>query len=172
MIFDVFNLLNYYHNHIFITAPNLHPQELTYWKRPWCWKRLKAGGEGDNRGWDGWMASLTWWTWLWPSSRSWWWTGRPGVLQSMGSQRVGHKWAMELTNLGGFIFECHIFLLFHTVCEVLKARIQNWFGIPSSSEPRFVRTLHHDPSILGGPAWHGSQIHWVIQGCDPHDHFS
>ena len=55
-------------------------KELTPWKRPWCWKRLKAGGEGDKRGWDGWMASLTQWTWVWVSSGSWWWTGKPGVL--------------------------------------------------------------------------------------------
>ena len=55
-------------------------EELTHWKRPWCWERLGAGGEGDDRGWDGWMASLTWWTWVWVNSRSWWWTGRPGVL--------------------------------------------------------------------------------------------
>ena len=53
-------------------------KELTHWKRPWCWERLKAGGEGDYRGWDGWMASLTWWTWVWVNSGSWWWTGRPG----------------------------------------------------------------------------------------------
>ena len=59
-------------------------------------ERLKEGGEGDYRGWDGWMASLTQWTWAWVNSRSWWWTGRPGVLQSMGSQRVGHDWANEL----------------------------------------------------------------------------
>ena len=65
-------------------------------KRPWWWERLKAGGEGDNRGWDGWMASPTQWTWVWASSRSWWWTGRPGVLQCTGSQRVGHDWATEL----------------------------------------------------------------------------
>ena len=57
----------------------------------WCWERLKAG-EGDNRGWDVWMASLAWWTWVWESSGSWWWTGKPGVLQSMGSQRVKHDW--------------------------------------------------------------------------------
>ena len=62
---------------------------------PWCWERLKAGGEGDDRGWDGWMASLTQWTWVWESSRSWWWTGKPGVLQSVESQRVGHNWAAE-----------------------------------------------------------------------------
>ena len=71
-------------------------KELIHWKRPWCWEKLKAGGEGDDRGWDGWMASLTWWTWVWVSSGSWWWTGRPGVLQSMGLQRVRRDWATEL----------------------------------------------------------------------------
>ena len=71
-------------------------EELTPWKRPWCWERLKAGGEGGNRGWDGWMASPPRWTWVWVSSGSWWWTGRPGVLQSMGLQRVGHDWVTEL----------------------------------------------------------------------------
>ena len=71
-------------------------EELTHWKRPWCWEGLGAGGEGDDRGWDGWMASPTWWTWVWVNSRSWWWTGRPGVLWFMGSQRVGHNWVTEL----------------------------------------------------------------------------
>ena len=66
------------------------------WRRHWFWKRLKAGGEGDDRGWDGWMVSPTQWTWVWASSRSWWRTGKPGVLQSMGSQRVRHDWATEL----------------------------------------------------------------------------
>ena len=56
---------------------------------------IGAGGEGDDRGWDGWMASPTWWTWVWVNSGSWWWTGSPGVLQSMGSQRVTHNWAIE-----------------------------------------------------------------------------
>ena len=68
-------------------------EEMTHWKRPWCWERLKVGGEGGDRGWDGWMASLTWWTCVWVSSRSWWWTGSPDVLQAMGLQRVGHDWA-------------------------------------------------------------------------------
>ena len=58
--------------------------ELTRWKRPWCWERLKAGGEGGDRRWGGWMASPSQWTWVWASSGSWWRTGRPGVLQSMG----------------------------------------------------------------------------------------
>ena len=71
-------------------------KELTQWKRPWSWGRLKAGGEGIDRGWDGWMASLTQWTWVWMNSGSWWWTGRPGVLQPKGSQRVRHDWATEV----------------------------------------------------------------------------
>ena len=61
-------------------------EELTHLKRLWCWERLKAGGEGGDRGWDGWMASPTRWTWVWVNPGSWWWTGRPGMLQSMGSQ--------------------------------------------------------------------------------------
>ena len=65
-------------------------EELTHWKRLLCWEGLWAGGEGDDRGWDGWMASLT------RRIESEWWTGRPGVLQFMGSQRVGHNWAPEL----------------------------------------------------------------------------
>ena len=67
-------------------------KELTHLKRSWCWERLKVGGEGDDRGWDGWMASSTQWTWIWVNSGGWWWTVRPGVLQSMGWQRVGHNW--------------------------------------------------------------------------------
>ena len=69
---------------------------MTHLKRPWCWERLKVGGEGVDRGWDGWMASSTQWTRVWVSPGSWWWTGRPGMLQSMGFQRVGHDWATEL----------------------------------------------------------------------------
>ena len=79
-------------------TPGLWPPhvELTHWKRTWCLEELGAGGEGDDRGWDGWMASLTQWAWVWVNSGSWWWTGRPGVHQFMGSQRVGHDWATEL----------------------------------------------------------------------------
>ena len=68
-------------------------EEVTHLKRPWCWKRLRAGGEGDDRGWDGWMASPTQWTWIWVNARSWGWTGRPGVLQL---QKFGHDWETEL----------------------------------------------------------------------------
>ena len=71
-------------------------EELTHLKRPWCWERLKAGEEGDDGGWDGWIASLTRWTWVWASSVSWWWTGKPGMLKSMGSQIVGHNWVTKM----------------------------------------------------------------------------
>ena len=64
--------------------------------KDWCWERLKVGGEEDDRGWDGWMASLTQWTWVWVNSGIWWWTGKPGMLQSMGSQILRHDWATEL----------------------------------------------------------------------------
>ena len=91
-------------------------EELTHWKRPWCWERLKAGGEGGDRGWDGWMASPTQWTWVWVSSGSWWWTGKPGVLQSTGPQRVRrdfvtepqhwHHWAPEPYSLHKLGVQC------------------------------------------------------------------
>ena len=77
-------------------------EELTHLKRPWCWERLKAEEEGDDRGWDGCMASLTQWMWIWVSSGSWWWTEKPGMLQSMGSPRVRHNWGTELKNWTDF----------------------------------------------------------------------
>ena len=113
-------------------------EKLTHLKRPWCWERLKAGGEGDDRGWGGWMTSPTWWTWVWTNSGSWWYTGKPVILSSMGSQRVGHDWVTELNFLcsildtfwsWGIIFWCHIFLPFHTVNEDLQATILEWVAI-------------------------------------------
>ena len=80
-------------------TPILWPPHTKSWligKRPWCWEGLRAEGEGDDRGWDGWVASPTWWMWVWVNSGSWWWTRRPGVLQFTRSQRVGHDWATEL----------------------------------------------------------------------------
>ena len=78
--------------------PVLWPPHAKSWLigKDWCWDGLGAGGKGDGRGWDGWMTSPTWWTWVWVNSGSWWWTGRPGMLWFMGSQRVGHDWATEL----------------------------------------------------------------------------
>ena len=80
-------------------------EEMTHWKRLWCWEGLGAGGEGDDQGWDGWMASLTRWTWVWVNSGSWQWTGRPGVLRSMRSQRVGYYWVTEQQQMSrNFLF--------------------------------------------------------------------
>ena len=85
-------------------------EELIHLKRPWCSERLKAWGERDGRGWDDWTSSPTWWTWVWARSGSWWWTGKPGMLQSVGSQRVRHNWAIELN-------WTDIMLLDYTVCS-------------------------------------------------------
>ena len=74
-------------------------EQLTHWKRPWCWEGLGAGGEGDDRGWDDWMASPTQWAWVWLNSRSLWWTGRPGMLQFLGSQ--SQTWLSNWTDLNG-----------------------------------------------------------------------
>ena len=93
------------------------------WKRSWCWERLKVGGEGDDRGWDGWMASQTQWTWVWVNSGSWWWTGRPGMLQSMGSQRVRYDWATELN-----VFKKQF-------CKNSKAWKVNWGCHPYADHP-------------------------------------
>ena len=93
-------------------------EEPIHLKRPWCWERLKMGGEGDDRGWDGWRTSPTRWTWVCAGSRVWWWTEKPGVLQTMGSQRVGHNWVTELNwNL------CHLSLPFTD--SVSRAKIAN-----------------------------------------------
>ena len=79
-------------------TPVLWPPHVKSWliEKDWFWEGLGAGEKGYDRGWDGWMASLTQWTWLWVNSGSWWWTEKAGVLQFMGSQRVGHDWVTEL----------------------------------------------------------------------------
>ena len=86
---------------IFIGRIDAEAENPIFWspdvkKRPWCWERLKAGGERDDRRWDGWMALLTRWTCVWANSGSWWRTGKAGLLQSVGSRRVGHDWATKL----------------------------------------------------------------------------
>ena len=106
-------------------------EELTHWKRPWCWERLTAGGEGDDRGWDGWMSSPTGWTWVWVSSWSWWWTGKPGVLQSTGSQRVRHDWATEL-NWAGYLR-----------VELLGQIINSVFNMGKNCQPVLSKELYH-----------------------------
>ena len=87
-----------------------------------------------------------------------------GVISPLISSSI-----LGIYRSGEFIFQCPTFFPFHTVHGVLKARILKWFAIPFSSGPHSVRTLHHDPSVLGGPTWHGSQLHWVRQGYGPCD---
>ena len=107
-------------------------EELTHLKRPWCWERLRAGGEGDDRGWDGWMASPNQWTWAWVNSGSWWWMGRPGVLRFMGSQSDTTEWLnwteyvsenhqLFLAHILGFLFH-FAFWLCHVACGILVPR--------------------------------------------------
>ena len=142
-------------------------KELTHLKRPWCWERLKAGGEGDNRGWDGTITSLAQWTWVWINSRSWWWAGKPGMLQYMGSQRVGHDWATEL-NLKS-LSHVWLFATQWTIHSLKFSRPQYWSrqrfpslgDIPNPGiEPRFpalqVYFLPSEPqrSLLWGAVFH------------------
>ena len=95
-------------------------KELTHVKTPWFWEGLRTGGEGDDRGWDGWMASPTWWTLVWVNSGSWWWTGRPIVLQSMVSQRVRQDWATKLNwTEYSIMYMYHNFFIHSSVDEYL-----------------------------------------------------
>ena len=137
-------------------------EELTHWERPWCWEILKAGREGDNRGWDGWMASPTQWTWVWVNSGSWWWTERPGVLQSMGSQGVRHNWMANNTlKLANYPSACislaninprqfsSVAQSFLTLCNPMDC-----------SMPDFP-VLHHLPELAQ------AQVHWIGEAIQP-----
>ena len=101
----------YVHRHVYVWLTG----KLTHWKRPWCWERVKVGGEGDDRGSDGWMASPTQCTWVRAGSGSWWWAGKPGVLQSMGSQRVRQDWQTQVNWTDIQIFSIsYIYIYTHT----------------------------------------------------------
>ena len=115
-------------------APILWPPDVKnwlMWKDPVCWERLKAGGEGDSKGWDSWMAAPTWWKWVWASSRSWWWTGKPGMLQSMGSQRVRHDWVTELTDWYKTInfFSLHTLVWVWFLRFATERSLANWINL-------------------------------------------
>ena len=112
-----------YFGYLMWRVDSLESQSL-HWKRLWCWEGLGAGGEGDDRGWDGWMASLTRWMWVSLNPGSWWWTGRPGVLQFMGLQRVGHDWATEL-NWMTYDIE-HLFICLFAICTSSWMRFLFW----------------------------------------------
>ena len=120
-------------------------------ERPWCWERLKVGGEENSREWSSWMATLTWWTWVWVSSRSSWWTGRPGVLQSLGSQRVGHYWATELNWTNSKAFKKFNPYKSSGVCTFCQ---------------KLMSPADREGSFLGGwiwdfYGWHLSEVRWV-----------
>ena len=125
---------------------------LMHWKRPWCWERLKARGEGDDRGWDGWMASLTQWTWVRVNFVSWWWTGGPGVLQLMGSQTVKHNWATEVK----WTEEVHnlmvLFYLAHSCLTLGNPMDWSTPGLP----------VHHQL-----PGFTQTHVHWVSDAIQP-----
>ena len=130
-------------------------KELTHWKRLWCWEGLEAGGEGDDRGWDGWMASPTRWTRVWVNSGSWWWTGRPGMLQFMGSKRVGHDWVSELnwTELMvlRLVWDCSMYIVFLFTVSLFLLECTSlviWFMDGSMAASLVPRTV---PWILFSP---------------------
>ena len=132
-----------------------------------CHSFLHAGGEGDNREWDGWMASPMRWTcfWFWVGSGSWWWTGKPGVLQSMGSQRVGHDWATELTESLSQIQICDPMdcsMPGSSIHGISQARILKWVSISSSGDlptqglnPHLLHWQEASLQLshLGSPCW-------------------
>ena len=132
-------------------------EEPTHWKRPRCWERLRAG-EGDDRGWDGWMASLTRWTLVWVNSGRWWRTGKPGVLQSMGSQRVGHDWATEQWQHYSFLLT-HPFSKRWYVTRLLgsqHASCKSYWGFPCPPRKRksFVGRILRWPLWFPPPGTH------------------
>ena len=118
-------------------------ESVTHLKRPQCWERLKAGGEGDDRRWGAWMASQTQWTCIRVNSGSWWWTGRPDVLQSMGLQRVRHDWVTELNRT---LIECVLWVYFKHFPNLspllhteFKMALSSGFIIPVTS-PGYLAT--------------------------------
>jgi len=166
-------------------------EELTHWKRLWCWEGLGAGREGDDRGWDGWMASPTWWTWVSVNSGSWWWTGRPGVLQFMGSQRVRHDWATDLIwsdlkrkcgerkhQSGGGI---NIYMLLYmalpwwltgikkSACQCRRGRFNPWVGNilwRRKWQPTSVflpGKLHEQRSLVGYSPWDHKRVRYDLE---------
>ena len=134
--------------------PPIRWEELTHWKRPWCWERLKVGGEEDNTGWEDFMASPTRWTWVWASSRSWWWTGKLGVLQSMQSQRVWHNWATEMNWTGCLVDEESTFKAGDCL-QSSRPWLNHWVGkVPWRRSGNILQY-----SCLGNPT--GREAGWV-----------
>ena len=129
-------------------TPILWPSHVKTWLigKDWCWEGLGAGGEGDGSGWDGWMASQNQWTWVWVNSRSWWWTGRPGVLRFMGLQRVGHNWVTEL-NWTDFYRSTKILIFLQFQDETLNSPSISLFLL-ESAVVNIYRTINYELCAL------------------------
>ena len=117
----------------------------------WCWERLRAGGEGDDRVWDSWMASPTQWTWVWLNSGSWWWTGRPGMLQSMGSQRIGDNWSTVLNwTEVYFIYSCIPLnarkISLSILCIFISQKYFNWWSKQETN--LLLPRKQHNPVLI------------------------
>ena len=127
-------------------------KELTHWKRLWCWEGMGAGGEGDDRGWNGWMASLTRWTWVWVNSGSWWWTGRPGMLwfmvqESDTTERL--NWTEMLNHVQLFCDVMESSPPGSSVHGISQIRILEWVAI-SFSKASFRPLFESESSALAG----------------------
>ena len=154
-------------------------EELTHWKRPWCWEKLKAGGEGEDRGWDGWVASSTQWTWVWANSGSWWWTGKPGMLQSMGLQRVRHNWTEFVKQLfNKYVRGCCLKMLISTykhfsgssAGKESACNVEDLSSIPGLGRSAWRREWLLIPVFLPGkPHGLGSLLGYSPWGCKESD---
>ena len=128
-------------------------EELTHWKRPWCWERLKAGGEGDDRGWDGWMASLPRWTWVWVNSGRWWWTGSPGVPRdSRGRKESDMTELLKCTELmvWRFNFLCCVSLGMYFILQASSGSTVKRRELIMYT---WRRAWQHSPVLFRLPSW-------------------
>ena len=141
-----------------------------------CWERLKAGGEGGHREWDGRMALLTQWTWAWVNSRSWWWTGKPGVLQSMGLQRVGHNWVTERNWTEGswqIIVEHHYYYSLGKYSSCINTQVSwneqwlNYFSEVEGSNYLVTSEILKYPPAINIPVQFSSVAQLCLTLCDP-----
>ena len=149
-------------------------QRTDSFEKIWIWEQLKAGGEGHDKGWDSWMALLTQWTWVWVNSTSWWWTGRPGMLQSTGSQRVRHDWVTELKSLKNvysnqllILTEC-LFIDFSEVFVYFIQYILLRYMIWKCFLPSGVLSFHFLDSVLWSTkVFHFDEVQviYVFLGC-------
>ena len=109
----------------------LWPPELKNCKRPWCWERLQAVREAGDRGWDGWMASLTQWTWVWVGSRNWWWTGRLGIVQLVHG--VTKIWT-QLSHWTDYVIK-QMLSIYSSYINVMPIEKQVFIPPPSAHSP-------------------------------------